>query len=403
MNVGPKSVDRSSAAIALHWHSHAGAIDAAIWQRCFQPGQQGLFWYQSLERADLAAQFQFFYGLVTQEGQVLAIVPAFVFDVPMDLVAPPAAAYAINFVARGPLRRLAYQRTFFIGNVAGEEGLLGLAAGTQLAGIALLVHDAARAKARELRAPMLVWKDFEASAGAALAQLAAQRSAFCIVSYPGTVMPLLAGGFAAFLATQKAARRHQIQKKLRRGEAAGPVVVQVLRQPGRAVLAECFALFEQTYAKATTRFERLNLAYFEAIAACNEAVFVVLRSAATGRAEAFMLLLNLGPRIINQFIGIDYALGSERFLYFRLFAAAYDWASTTAASSLQSGQTGYRAKLDLGHQLVPLRNLAEHRNPLVNRLYAWIARGVSWRTLDADLALYLHAHPEAKALAETAA
>jgi uncharacterized protein len=390
------NVDPSSAAIAVHWHTHSDAIDAAIWQRCFRPGQQGLFWYQSLERADLKEQFAFFYGLVTQGEKVLAIAPAFVFDVPMDLVAPPAVAVAINFVARGPLRRLAYQRTFFIGNVAGEEGLLGLAPGTQLEGIALLVHDAARAKAKQLRAPMLVWKDFGGGDAAALAQLAAQRTAFAMVSYPGTAMPLLAGGFAAFLGSQKAARRHQMQKKLRRGDAAGPAVAQVLRQPDGAVLAECFALFEQTYAKASTRFERLNLAYFEAIAAYDEAVFVVLRSAGTGRAEAFMLLLNLGPRIINQFIGIDYALGSERFLYFRLFAAAYDWASTTGASSMHSGQTGYRAKLDLGHQLVPLMNVAEHQNALVNRLYAWIVRGVSWRTLDADLALYLNAHPQAE-------
>jgi len=111
---------------------------------------------------------------------------------------------------------------------------------------------------------------------------------------------------------------------------------------------------------------------------------------------AFMLMFDLGQRVINQFIGIDYIAAPRGFLYFRLFVAAYDWASTTKATVMQSGQTGYMAKLDLGHSLVPLWNYCEHRNPIVNWVCRRIASGISWDTLDTQLGEYLKAHPEVR-------
>lgn len=382
--------------LTLTWYGRSDQIDVDVWQRCFAPGRQGLFWFRSLEQGELDDQFTFFYGLVRRDGEVIALVPAFVFDVPLDLVAPPWAARCLGWFARGPLRAWGCQRTFFIGNVAGEEGSIGLAPGVDLAPLAMLIHDAARAKADEVGAPLLTWKDVEHDQRRALDSLLTARGAFRLVSYPGTSVPLRAGGFEAFLAGQKSSRRHQLRKKLKRGEAAGSTRVERVHRPGDAELQELFALFEQTYRKASTRFERLGLPYFRALAACDETHFIVLRGVADGRAQAFMLVLDLGTRAINQFIGIDYTLGEDRYLYFRLFAAAYDWASETGATRFHSGQTGYRAKLDLGHRLVPLWNYARHRNPLLNRLFAWIGGDVSWRTLDADLAHYLHAHPEAE-------
>jgi hypothetical protein len=122
--------------------------------------------------------------------------------------------------------------------------------------------------------------------------------------------------------------------------------------------------------------------------------FIVHRDAMSGNMLAFMLALNLGERIINQFIGIDYTRAAGGFLYFRLFAAAYDWACTTKATVMQSGQTGYMAKLDTGHQLVPLWNYCEHLNPASTWIYRRFASQISWDTLDAQLRDYLKAHPE---------
>jgi hypothetical protein len=382
----------------LTWHPRADDIDAALWQACFGPPREGLFWFHSLERAGLEDQFTFFYGELLRDGVPCGIVPAFVFNVPMHLVAPPALAKVLDVIAVGPFKGLAFQRTFFIGSVAAEEGAIGLLAGIELCDVVTLIHDAAMAQADRLGAPMRVWKDFETAEFSVLQALESTRGTFAMPSFPGMRAPLLPGGYAAFLATQKSSRRHQVKKKLRRGFEAAPLITHHVQRPSDDELTELFALFWQTYEKGETKFEKLNLAWFQQIATQAEAHFIVLRDAGNGRAAAFMLLFDLGPRVINRFIGIDYRLGEQRYLYFQLFAAAYDWACTTQARTIESGQTGYRAKLDLGHTLVPLWNVCRHRSPMMNRIFAKVTRDVSWRTLDPDLAIWLDAHPEDAAL-----
>ena len=107
-----------------------------------------------------------------------------------------------------------------------------------------------------------------------------------------------------------------------------------------------------------------------------------------------MLCFLLGDRVINKFIGLDYAQPRESFLYFRLWDAALDWALARGATAIQSGQTGYAPKIELGHRLMPLTNYSAHRNPLVHRLYDWAARRIDWSSLDPDLAAWVRSHGE---------
>ena len=79
-------------------------------------------------------------------------------------------------------------------------------------------------------------------------------------------------------------------------------------------------------------------------------------------------------------------MSGQWFLYFRLVEQAIIWASAVGATDFQSGQTGYRAKLDLEHRLVPLNNYCQHRHPWLHRLFATVATRITWATLDDDLA-----------------
>jgi len=380
-------------ALALTWHPRCGDIPESLWRAAFGPPHEGRFWFDALEAGTLPGQFTFRYGCLARDGDAIGIVPAFRFDVPLDLVLPPPLARLLLPIAKGPLRGLAYQRTFFIGNVAGEEGHVGLVSGVTLAEVARFIHGEARAMANSLGAPMLVWKDFPEEDRVALDALAKRGRIFRILSYPGTSIALVPGGHAAFLATMRSDRRHKIRSKLRKGKAAVAVLASVETRPGKAALDEIFSLFEQTRRRATTSFETVTPGFFWRIATSDVATFVILREAATERMLAFMLVLDLGERAINQFIGLDYRVAEAGYLYFQLFEAAYDWAARTSARVFLSGQTGYMAKLDLGHILLPLWNYCEHRSPVVNAVFRRGAADISWGTLDPQLAEYLRAHP----------
>lgn len=382
-------------ALEITWCATSDSIPEALWHDCFRAPRIGLFWFRSLEHAKLSDQFTFLFGLLKLNGIPVGIVPAFVFDLPLDLVMPDAIARVVSPIARGPLRGLAFQRTFFIGGVGIEEGHVGIVHGHSLRPFVDFIHRAAREKARRLRAAMLVWKEFPASDRGALDELVASGRAFSTVSYPGTVIPLMPGGYRAFLATLRSDRRWKINNKLRRGAATIGVTSSVIRRPDPAEIAELFALFWQTYLRGATKFERLTPEFFSRIAACDESTFLIQRDTRTGKMVAFMLLLDLGERVVNQFIGIDYEAGTGGYLYFRLFAEAYDWACSTGATVMHSGQTAYTGKLDLGHTLVPLWNFCEHGNWLINHVYRVVGKRIRWETLDAQLCEYLSAHPEA--------
>jgi hypothetical protein len=66
------------------------------------------------------------------------------------------------------------------------------------------------------------------------------------------------------------------------------------------------------------------------------------------------------------------------------------------AKTIQSGQTAYPAKIETGHQLIPLTNFCKHRNRFIHKIYKKIAGFINWDTLDQDLDVYLKAYPEEK-------
>jgi len=362
-------------------------IPAPLWEACLPPPLEGRWWYEALERSGLEAQFTFRYALLREGERPVGIAPLFLMDVPMDIVAPAALMTLVRPLGR-LIPSLLYQRTLFVGSPCADEGSVGLLPGVDRRAAFSCLGQALEREARRLRRPMLVWKDFPGSYADDLGWLAAKAGLFPMVSYPGTVAELPGPAKEDFFAAMKGSRRRQLKKKLRLSAEQVTVDTAAIQHPQGPVLDEIFGLFEQTYARATTKFERLDRSFFEHMAALPQASFLTLREAATGDMLAFMLCFDLGGRIINKYIGLDYTRPKEWSLYFRLWEAALDWSLARGATAIQSGQTGYAPKMEMGHRLVPLTNYCRHRNRLIHRVYALVARGIGWKTLDATLGRY---------------
>jgi hypothetical protein len=376
----------------LRWVPSASEIPAELWEQCFPAPFEGRWWYQALEESGLEEQFRFFYGWVTDQGRSVAIAPAFLMDVPMRLVAPPALLPVLDLLGHA-MPFLRHQRTLFIGSPCSDEGRVGMLPGADRPAVLRCVEQALRVHAKTLKAPMRVWKDFAAADQRDLSLIAQEEGLFPLVSFPGTRVSMPGRTKAGYLGSLKSSRRNKLKKKLK-AAAASPVDAQFLQQPDERTLDRIFALFWQTYEKGAVKFERLNRRFFDRIAATPQSHFVLLRERGSGEIVAFMLLFALGEQVINKFIGIDYRHPPEWFLYFRLWEAAVEWAEQQGAGSIQSGQTCYAPKIELGHEMVPLTNYCRHSNPLMHWIFAKVARTVNWETLDEDLAIYLKAYPE---------
>jgi hypothetical protein len=290
---------------------------------------------------------------------------------------------------------LLYQRTLFIGSPCSEEGRIGLAPGADRAAALLAVNRAVRDKARALKAPMRVWKDFPEDLRADLSALARAEGLFPVVSFPSTIVDYEGPDLEAYYASLKSSRRNKLKKKMKSARAA-PLRVRVVQHPDSETLDKVFGLFWRTYEKGTTKFETLTRAFFTHIAETDASHFLLLEEAESGELCAFMLLFQCADRAINKFIGIDYDRPKDWFLYFRLWEEAVKWSLGWGARSIQSGQTAYAPKIEIGNRLEPLTNFCAHANPLVHFVYKTVGATVNWDSLDPDLATYLAAYPDEK-------
>jgi len=369
------------------------AISPEFWEACYPAPLEGYFWYKALEESKLEDQFTFYYGVISYEGKQIGIIPCFIHNVPLSLVAPDFVAWPLKQLAR-VIPQVGYQRTFFIGSVCSDSGKIGLRSGYLLSDFILSITQACEVKARELKAPMIVFKDFEKHDSLNVSKQLKDTPFFTLPSYPGTRVVISEGTKESYIQNLSSSHRHNLLKKLKRSKEILPLKTQVITSPSTKELEEIFKLFQQTYEKGSTKFERLELSFFEQISLAKQSRFILQREESTGKLVTFMLGFVIGKRFINKFIGLDYSKAGKTYLYFRLFEAAVETACAEGLTEIQSGQTGYRAKLDLGHQLIPLYNLVRHQNKIIHFIYKKIGTQVTWKSLDTDLANYLKAHPE---------
>lgn len=374
-----------------HWND----IPTSLWEVCFQPPHEGLWWYRALQESGLDEQFTFSYGLIEQDDKPVGIAPCFIADVPLETVVPKALHIPLRLAGK-LWRGFSHQRTFFIGSPCSDEGWVGTLPGLDRRQVLLAVHDAALAEAKHRGVSMVVWKDVPGEGKSDLQWIQKQRKSFALPSYPNARLKFSGPKKEDYFSSLKGSRRHQLRKKIKLSTQRVAVHSEVVQTPSPEQMDEIFGLFMQTYERAEVRFEQLNRSFFDHIAAEDSSHFLILREEESGRAIAFMLLFAVGDLAINKFIGFDYAKPKEWLLYFRLWDAALDWAFEHGFGGIQSGQTCYQPKIEQGHDLVPLYNFARHGNPLMHLIYEKVAATISWRSLDDDLARFLDAHPEAE-------
>jgi hypothetical protein len=382
------------------WVDRADAVPPELWARCFGTPHEGEWLYRVLERSGLHEQFRFRYVLVRQGLRNVGLAPTFLMDVPLRLVVPLGLRFWIDTFGR-LLPSLRSQRTLFVGSPCAEAGRVGLVPGVDPVAALSCIDAALRREMRATGATLRVWKDFQLVDVPLLNALARASSLFSVVSFPGTALDLSYASKEAYVRSLPKRQRHLFKKKVRRSQDLVNIEVEVVGRPDAPTLDAIFSLFSQTYDKSKTKFERLNHRFFELISHEPFTRFIVLREATTGKPVAFMLCFEFGDQLINKFIGLDYRRPREWLLYFRLWDAAVDRALAIGATRVLSGQTGYGPKVDLGHRLLPLSNYVAHRNPIIHRLYAAIARGIDWTTLDPALEAILVAHPELQQPPET--
>jgi predicted N-acyltransferase len=239
-------------------------------------------------------------------------------------------------------------------------------------------------EARRVDAPLVAVKDLaEPEAGPVGAALA-RRGFHAIPSLPVAALALESGDPEAYLTGLSAATRKDLRRKMRR---RGDLCIEHRHRIGE-LAPEIDRLYEATRDNSLVHygdFEELPAGYFGAISEAlgDRALFVLYRIG--GQLAAFNLLLLEPGRVIDKFLGMDYALARQHNLYAVSWMENVRIAAETGSTLLQSGQTAYASKLRFGSHLVPSTNHAWHRHPLANRAIGMAAPWLAFDRWDPDL------------------
>jgi len=348
----------------------ASRLDVAAstyWSHAFGSEAKDRRYYEIIEDT-IHKEFDYRYFIVRdRQGEICAIQPFFLLDLDLLVGAKPRIGRLTDFIRRfwpGFMRA----RTLMVGCAAGEGHLDGRDEFAQRSAAHLLA-PALVAKARELKARLIVLKEFHAKYRSAL-ECFVDNDFVRIPSLPNVMLNIDYASFEDYMtrALSGGARR-KLRLKLRAGDqAAQPIEMSVVDDIAPMV-DEVYPLYLQTFNRSSLHFEKLTKEYFCALGQRmgDKNRFFVWRQ--NGKIVAFGSCLLQGDMIHAEYLGLDYTVALELHLYHYTFRDLISWGIANGYKRFHSSALNYDPKLHLQYRLDPIDLYVRHTSTVFNAVF----------------------------------
>jgi len=283
--------------------------------------------------------------LVYRDEQLVGIASFSRMDVHVDLLTTGLARTAVRWVRRLRPSFLVVPVAFCGLPVSFGQSCLRLMPDADQATVLPLLARALEQFARDARADLLCFKEYEQAQRATLSPLAA-AGYFRAPSLPSCRLAIRWQSFDEYVGALRAGYRRQVRASLR-VQAARGLTCRVVEDFG----SECrriYQLYEQVMDRAQFQLERLNLAFFEELNSRLKEKSGAILLERDGALVAVAVLL-YSPHVITFLLaGIDDAANRQCAAYPNLVTAVVAEAIRRGATHLEMGQTSYDLKLRLG-------------------------------------------------------
>ena len=345
------------------------SIDAfapAEWNRLFPQELENHAYLGAIEHAGLAG-FRYLYFGVREGGQLVAAVPAFATDYRLDTTMEGVPRRIASALAR-VLPHLLRIPMLSLGSPVTERCRAGFAPdatpeqrATWLN--AILAHMETVSVAEKFR--MLAIKD--APADEPLWQTLCPRHGLrALPGLPGATLDIPPRGIEGYLEALGASTR----KDLRRKRRAGAALRIEWRTSLDGIAADVQRLYRETLAHAEFSFEELTPAYFENVLRDMPGHAFCVTYSEGERLVAFNLVLQDNERLLDKFLGMDYAAMDRYNLYHVSWLENIRHCAAEGIGVYESGQGLHHEKLRLGSTLHANNLWYRHRNRFIDAVFA---------------------------------
>ena len=354
---------RTQPQLQVQVKSRAEIQGSAAWMRAFAAQRKDRRYYELLEDT-LRQGFDYRYFVLTgEDGEARAIQPFFLLDQDLLAGAGPRIAKVAEAIRR-VWPRFLLMRTLMVGCAAGEGHLDAQDEGTRSA-IARGLGAAIIEQARQLKAALVVFKEFTAGDRDALACLK-ERGFTRIPSMPMTRRRLNFASFEEYMRVALSQKfRAQLRRNCRRSAERAKLEMRVVTDV-TPYIDEIYPLYLAVYERSDLKFEKLTPEYL-----CNignempdKALFFLMMK--DGKVVSFNMCMKNNKELCSEYVGFDYDFAFDLHLYNVMTKSIMEWSIENGFQWYCSTSLNYEPKYHFRHQLDPLDLYVRHTSPAIN-------------------------------------
>ena len=341
-------------------------IPSGEWFGIFPDVLENYHFFKSLDESGFD-QFSFFYIIVYDKGVPVGATSCFIMDFPFDMTVKGPLKAILTFVKK-ILPNILSPRVLICG-LPMSQGRIGIAG--PCAAVMEAVYGCMESIAQEEKAAVLMFKDFARNYDSVFEPLL-KHGFLKIESLPSTVMDINFADFDGYLKTLSPVSRQDIKRKFKKVDGRVKIDLEVTNNPDDSALSKIYRLYLQTFDKQDMGLEKLPPDFFKCVSRNmpQEAKYFLWRI--DGKMVAFAFCLIRNEYFIDSYLGFDYSVAHQYYLYFVRFRDLMKWCIGQGIKKYEMGQTTYEPKRRLGFDFIRLYLYIKHRNKLVNPFLKFI-------------------------------
>ena len=339
--------------------TRAQVKSCAHWGTAFADERKDHRYYEVVEdtiQPDFAYRY---FAIKDAAGAVRAVQPFFLVDQDLLVGMGSRVSAVVAFVRRW-WPRFMTMRTLMVGCAAGEGHLDS----EDIDSVAALARELP-AKARELKAGLIVLKEFPARYRGVLQCFVTEGYAR-VPSLPMTRLGIDYASFDDYMTRAlNSATRKKLRKKFAATAQAAPIEMSVVADV-TAVVDDVYPLYLQVYDRSKLHFEKLTKAYFSSLGRLmpDKVRFFIWRQG--GKIIAFSMCMVQSEAFYAEYVGFDYSVALTLHLYHHAVRDMVTWAIANDYKSFHSSALNYDPKLHMRHMLDPIDLYVRHTSPIIN-------------------------------------
>ena len=347
-------------------HPSIDAFAPDAWNRLFPHELEDHAYLRAIERAGLEG-FRYLYFSVRDGDRLQAAVPAFVTDYRLDTTVQGGLRRATEALAK-VFPRLLRIPMLSLGSPVTERCRAGFAPGStpgqRAAWLDAILAQAETVAAKE-KFGMLAVKDAPLDEPA-WQQVCPRHGLRALPGLPGATLDIPWRNIDGYLESLGASTRKDLRRKWR----AGAALKIEWRSNLTGIAEDVQRLYRETLANAELSFEELTPAYFENVLDGMPGRAFCVTYSEGERLVAFNLVLRDSGRLLDKFLGMDYAAMDRYNLYHVSWLENIRHCTEHGIGVYESGQGLQAEKRRLGSNLHANALWYRHRNRFVDGVFA---------------------------------